>query len=364
MKKGLIFTLLLLVATNAAMSAQESEKTPAPVFIEGYDNHIWKSFSDSDYSEFYVSAFNYVTFEIDEGSETAIYYRRDKYGEPTEWEEYSGNPIIGMGQGQTTVEAYAVAPGKLPSDTVSIYLSYYDELLYVACVVDGIHYYIDYSNKDPWNWNLTDYEVSVCSRKESQLYTPTYTGDLVIPSEIVFRDETYTVTGIRKAALAATYDYSSDITSVDVPGTVEEIGPAAFAGCIRLERMTVRAVTPPYAYELFEYDYGDDGFGYYDYIGFDWLKLYSQVTLYVPNESLEAYRQHEEWGKFTHIVPFIGIGPGDINGDGKIAITDVTALINNLMDSDELPAYCDADGDGEVTIKDVTLIITQLMKGN
>ena len=60
-------------------------------------------------------------------------------------------------------------------------------------------------------------------------------------------------------------------------------------------------------------------------------------------ESLEAYRAHEEWGKFSHIVPFIGAGPGDVNGDGKIAISDVTNLINLLLSSDELPAYADVN---------------------
>ena len=92
--------------------------------------------------------------------------------------------------------------------------------------------------------------------------------------------------------------------------------------------------------------------------------VYEQATLFVPAESLEAYRAHEEWGKFTHIVPFVGAGPGDINGDGNIAISDATNLIDQLLSGDELPAYADVNGDGVVTIKDVTDLIDMLLNGN
>ena len=84
----------------------------------------------------------------------------------------------------------------------------------------------------------------------------------------------------------------------------------------------------------------------------------------MPDQSLEAYRAHVEWGKFTHIVPFLGAGPGDINGDGNIAINDVTNLIDQLLSGDELPAYADVNGDGNVGIKDVTILIDMLLNGN
>ena len=128
--------------------------------------------------------------------------------------------------------------------------------------------------------------------------------------------------------------------------------------------MVVHAVTPPYAFEIFYYDYVDENYSYYDYIGFDGNTLYDQVTLFVPYESIEEYRAAWEWGQFTHIVPFIGAGPGDINGDGNIAINDVTNLIDQLLGGEEIPAYCDVDGDGNVSIKDVTALIDQLLSGN
>ena len=78
-------------------------------------------------------------------------------------------------------------------------------------------------------------------------------------------------------------------------------------------------------------------------------------------ESLEAYRAHEEWGKFTHIVPFLGAGPGDVDGNGSINITDVTNLIDQLLSGDELPAWSDVNGDGNVSISDVTALIDILL---
>ena len=88
------------------------------------------------------------------------------------------------------------------------------------------------------------------------------------------------------------------------------------------------------------------------------------TILFVPNESLEAYRTHEEWGKFTHIVPFIGAGPGDVNGDGSISVGDATNLIDLLLSGGELPAWMDVNGDGHVSIKDITDLIDMLLGGN
>jgi len=57
--------------------------------------------------------------------------------------------------------------------------------------------------------------------------------------------------------------------------------------------------------------------------------------------------------------------PGDINGDGKLSIEDLTGLIAALMNGTAAsnPA-CDVNGDNEVNIADVTALIAQLMGGN
>ena len=92
-------------------------------------------------------------------------------------------------------------------------------------------------------------------------------------------------------------------------------------------------------------------------------EINGQLTLFVPTESIEVYRNAEIWCQF-HIIPFIGAGPGDVNGDGNIAVSDVTNLIDQLLGGEELPAYADVNGDGEVTIKDITDLIDMLLNGN
>ncbi len=58
---------------------------------------------------------------------------------------------------------------------------------------------------------------------------------------------------------------------------------------------------------------------------------------------------------------------GDVNGDGKINIADVTALINFLLSQD--PSGIDVDAadcnvDGTVNISDVTELISYLLSNH
>ena len=57
--------------------------------------------------------------------------------------------------------------------------------------------------------------------------------------------------------------------------------------------------------------------------------------------------------------------PGDVNCDGSISISDVTALINVLLSSGggDNP-YADVNGDGRISIADVTSLINLLLTGN
>ena len=106
------------------------------------------------------------------------------------------------------------------------------------------------------------------------------------------------------------------LTTINIPSSVNRIYNYAFANCEGLIGVVCQALTPPDVTYFFSNSN---------------MSPYEQATLFVPNESLEAYRAHEEWGKFLHIVPFIGAGPGDINGDGSVAISDATNLIDMLL---------------------------------
>ena len=59
--------------------------------------------------------------------------------------------------------------------------------------------------------------------------------------------------------------------------------------------------------------------------------------------------------------------PGDVDGDGKISIADVTLLINYLLsgDADSINMNnSDMDGDGDIDINDVTSLINNLLSEN
>ncbi len=63
-------------------------------------------------------------------------------------------------------------------------------------------------------------------------------------------------------------------------------------------------------------------------------------------------------GYFTAKLAF---EPGDVNGDGKTTIADVTALISSLLSGEPTAGSGDINGDGRVTIADVSLLINQLL---
>lgn len=344
MKMKLLFLLMFAAAFSTAMSAQDMEQTALPYLTVDYRDEVWKSESQENYAEFTHSTYKWIaSIENMDDNDATIYFRYTKDGyETSEWREYDGLPI-GCTLGNTLIEVFAVAVGKLPSDVVCETIYSHDTFIYWACLVDGIHY------------SVRDMDVYVCSRGDSQLGSEPYSGDIVIPSNFSFGypDNYYTVTGIYPSAFAPVLNEISDITSVELPSTINRVGYDAFKDCANLKRIILHAVTPPDAYELFGFSYyPDDGNISY---------LYNQVSLFVPNESIEEYRAHEEWSRFTHIVPFIGAGPGDVNGDGSIGIKDATDLVDQLLSDGEVPAWMDVNGDGNVGIKDITDLIDRLL---
>lgn len=55
---------------------------------------------------------------------------------------------------------------------------------------------------------------------------------------------------------------------------------------------------------------------------------------------------------------------GDVNGDGKVNVSDVSVLINSLMNGNEAELNlqtADINGDGTVNITDVSMLINQIM---
>ena len=89
-------------------------------------------------------------------------------------------------------------------------------------------------------------------------------------------------------------------------------------------------------------------------------------TLYVPRGSKEIYENTYPWGYFQNIVefdetqqmPFVG----DVNGDGKVNVSDITTLVNNILTGNEENALNDdVNEDSQVNVSDVTTGVNKIL---
>lgn len=110
--------------------------------------------------------------------------------------------------------------------------------------------------------------------------------------------------------------FAQGVTSLSLPSTLTSIGELAFyyARCFR--NITCKAVVPP----SWTASAMVPGAGLFDSI------IYSMATLYVPDESVEAYRKADGWKNFANILPLSSSGIEDLTADP----TDVPAEYYNL----------------------------------
>ena len=328
--------------------------------------------------------------------------RYRNWGTGNEWEQYSQPFKVWQAPqslyGGVHIEVMAdgnINHGYLPSNMGILH----DLSLHIAgsrfryCVYeDGVYYPYEYMYPELPETPIVPLYNYICNKYwEPSEHPSCYSGEVVVPNHV-------------EGILDHTFENCPDLSSVFLPASVTTIGEQAFVGCNGLESVEIESLeawcetlfadslSNPlyYADHLYwngeeirkleiENEYGVY-FNPYSFAGFKGLvsvtcmsmeppyaandafyKLYDQVTIFVPDGAVENYRSHEEWGRFSRIVPFIGAGPGDTNGDGVINIADVTGLIDQLLYAEELPAYIDVNGDGMVNITDVTTLIDQLL---
>ena len=111
----------------------------------------------------------------------------------------------------------------------------------------------------------------------------------------------------------------SSLASVNIPKTVTDIGSYAFYGCSALVSFHSRIERPggvvTYGSNIFDYT------------------TKQKATLYIPKDTKILYFNTLPWSEFLNIQEEGDSEPikGDVNGDGKLDVTDVTALINMIL---------------------------------
>ncbi len=142
------------------------------------------------------------------------------------------------------------------------------------------------------------------------------------------------------------YNVSADMDTMWLPSSVSYLGDMAMAGMTGMKNLVTDATEVPAL--------GNDVWAGVDQ---------PSVPLITPdNASAKLYKAADQWMNFFFDSGFI---LGDVNGDGVVAINDVTFLIDFLL-SDGLtidPRAADLNGDGNITIADVTGLIDFLLSG-
>ena len=120
----------------------------------------------------------------------------------------------------------------------------------------------------------------------------------------------------------------------------------AFGSCNALVRITSRAVTPPYLK-------GKSIFP---------DKVYNNAIVYAPRQSVDAYREALVWKYFN--IEGVNFMPEwcDVNGDGEVNISDVTAIIDIQLKGG-VDIAGDVNGDEEVNISDINAVIDLIVSG-
>jgi hypothetical protein len=150
------------------------------------------------------------------------------------------------------------------------------------------------------------------------------------------------VTDIQEQAFAA----MPALLTIRIPESVTKIGSEAFSDCTRLGEIHTQITNP-----------ANVTLG--DYVFYGVPK--NTCKLYVPRGSLQLYKKADQWKDFLNIEQEGGL-IGDVNGDGKVNVTDVTALVNMILGviPKDLTAG-DINGDGKLNVTDVTALVNIIL---
>lgn len=166
-----------------------------------------------------------------------------------------------------------------------------------------------------------------------------YNTDYIYPGLGIMQEDVYSDLG--------------SIETINIGSSLETVGQYAFVGH-PLQSVTVMAPIPPVLQTGIAIDnptvFDTDNFG--------------TATLYVPRAMVNAYQTAHEWELFTNIEGFEVLGNGDVNNDNVSNVSDITDMINSLLNEDTSNLNlinADLNGDGIINVTDITILVNNVL---
>ncbi len=170
----------------------------------------------------------------------------------------------------------------------------------------------------------------------------TYTSNPVHKSHhlVANGERVMSVTSIEGLERIEKYAFFSnwDIAEIEIPSSVKEIGDSAFCNCWKLNDVTSKATEAIAIGNVF-----DDS-------------AFRRCVLAVPTGSAANYAQQPSWNMFSTIVELDFKGPvGDINNDGAVDSSDVSALLECILSGGS--NNYDLNGDNACDSSDLAVLL-------
>ncbi|MBR1803545.1 MAG: hypothetical protein IJ775_01380, partial [Muribaculaceae bacterium] len=146
--------------------------------------------------------------------------------------------------------------------------------------------------------------------------------------------------------------YEATMTQLTLGKMVNKLSANEFYGCSSLSLINALNPTPPVCADATAFSGVDK----------------TACALRVPIGCKGTYQAAPVWDEFFNVTADLPndnpVTPGDVDGDNKVDVSDVNAVINIILKTkttEDYPNYADVNGDGKVDVADVNAIINMIL---